>query len=147
VFLLVLFKTLPTNLLCFVWTCIFSSKNLFDNFLGKKVWWTISYLPSNLFILCKRWTIVYLFIYLIYFAPPSFSPLKQCWTFLFLLIWLPIFFSFLELINWVSFFPLCLLVLSPLKWMDNFIFSLSTSFFFWNRRTIYCCCETKKVIC
>lgn len=30
------FQNLPTNLLCFVWTCIFSSKNLLDNFLGKK---------------------------------------------------------------------------------------------------------------
>ncbi len=130
-FLLVLFKTLPTNLLCFVWTCIFSSKNLLENFLGKKFGkQLVIFLPTCSSFARGGQLFTYLFIYLFIFAPPSFSPLQQCWTFLFLLIWLPIVFPFLELINWVSFFLLCLLVLSPLKWMDNFIFSLSTSFFF-----------------
>jgi hypothetical protein len=89
----------------------------------------------------------FIFIYLINFASPSFSPLQQFFEhFFFFFFGFQFFFSFLGIDELGVFFFLCLAALSPLKWMDNFSFSLSTSFLFWNRQTIYCCCETKKVI-
>lgn len=81
---------LPTNLPC---TYIFPYKPPTN--LLKKIWWTVSYFPSNFFLLCNSWTI-FLFLFL--------SKLS-------LLQW-----------GWIIFFSLlsCLQLLSLLEWADCF---------------------------